>query len=157
MLKDALFSEDRKYRYYLKRIWDENLPYAMVIGLNPSTANEEDDDTTIQNLIKLLSGSGYGGLFMMNLFALVSSNPDDLRSCPNPVGDNDKYLKSISDYCDDVFFAWGSFKQAEYRIKFVVKQFPRALCFGRTPNGRPLHPLAATIWQKTKCKIQKYA
>lgn len=30
----------RLYRYSLWRVWDENRPYAMFIGLNPSTARE---------------------------------------------------------------------------------------------------------------------
>jgi len=35
---DAKFSACRKYRYALWRNWDESKPYAMIIGLNPSTS-----------------------------------------------------------------------------------------------------------------------
>lgn len=149
--KGAEFSEDRKYRYALWRIWDDEKPLAMCIGLNPSTANEENDDKTIQNLIHVLMDYGYGGYYMMNLFALISSNPNDLRACPDPVKDNDKWLHDISLKCDDVIFCWGSFKQANYRVKKVIAQFPKALCFGKTDDGKPFHPLAATVWQKSKC------
>jgi hypothetical protein len=129
----------------------------MCIGLNPSTANSEDDDTTITNLTKLLSASGYGGFYMCNLFALVSSNPKDLQACPDPVKDNDEHLDYIGNsIADDVIFCWGNFKQAEYRAKKVIKRFPDALCLGKNPNGTPMHPLAATIWQKSKMKIQPF-
>lgn len=156
MIKGAQFSECGKYRYMLWRVWDDTRPKAMCIGLNPSTANDEDDDTTITNLIKLLPEMGYGGFYMMNLFALISSNPDHLRACPDPVKANDSYLYSVSMICKDVIFCWGSFKQAEYRVKQVKHFFPKALCFGKTKAGKPLHPLAATIWQKSKCKLQPF-
>lgn len=156
MIKGAEFSECGKYRYALWRIWDDTKPRAMCIGLNPSTADREDDDTTISNLRVLFTGCGYGGFYMTNLFALVSSNPDDLRSCPDPVKDNDKWLQEIARHCAVVYFAWGSFKQAEYRIKKVEKMFPDAMCFGKTDKGKPLHPLAATIWMRSKFKVQPY-
>ena len=41
---DAKFSACRKYRYALWRNWDESKPYAMIIGLNPSTADENEND-----------------------------------------------------------------------------------------------------------------
>ena len=155
--KGAMFSECGKYRYYLYRIWDASKPYVMCIGLNPSTANSEDDDTTITNLCKLLPTYGYGGFYMTNLFAFISSNPDDLRSCPDPVKENDKFLEVVSSkFCRDVIFCWGAFKQGEYRIKKIALKFPNALCLGKTPSGKPLHPLAATIWMKSKCKLQPF-
>lgn len=46
----ARFSEDSKYRYCLWRTWtDDPMPgYVAFIGLNPSTADETDDDPTIR-------------------------------------------------------------------------------------------------------------
>ena len=155
-IKEAQFSECGKYRYTLTRIWNLSDPIAMCIGLNPSTADAQDDDTTITNLSKLLFNNGYGSLIMTNLFALISPNPDDLRSCPDPVKDNDKWLDAAFNKCDDVIFCWGAFKQADYRAKKIIDRFPSALCFGKTPTGKPLHPLAATIWQKSKCKLQPF-
>lgn len=156
MIKGADFSECGQFRYSLRRIWDENLPKVMVIGLNPSTANGTDDDRTIGNLTKMLQASGYGGLYMVNLFAFITSKPQKLREVPDPVKDNDNHLEAISKKCDDVIFAWGSFKQAEYRAKKIIPQFPDALCFGKTPKGHPIHPLAASVWMKSKCKLQKF-
>jgi hypothetical protein len=152
--KSAEFSECGKYRYCLRRIWNTDLPFVMCIGLNPSTANSEDDDTTVRNLCELLSKSGYGGLFMMNLFALISSEPNDLRACPDPLKDNDIWIHSMASRCDDVIFCWGAFKQAEYRAKKLVQKFPAALCLGKTADGHPIHPLAATVWMRSKCKLQ---
>lgn len=154
--RGAQFSPCGKYRYVLIRIWDTTLPSAMCVGLNPSTANGVDDDPTIRNLVRLLSTYGYGGLYMVNLFAFITSDPEQLRSCPNPIQDNDKWIKRVYDCCDDVIFAWGSFRQANYREKEFIRMFPDALCFGKTAKGKPVHPLAATVWMKSKCKLQSW-
>lgn len=140
MTKGAKFSECGKYRYALWRIWDDKLPRAMCIGLNPSTANTDDDDPTIRRMISLLTSKGYGGFFMTNLFGLISSNPEDLRACPDPVKENDEWLEKIRWKCQDVIFCWGTFKTAEYRAKKIAPKYPDALCFGRTKNGSPKHP-----------------
>jgi hypothetical protein len=65
------FSTDRKYRYALWRKWDAINPLAMFIGLNPSTANEDGDDRTIERITAIVTNWGYGGFYMMNLFAIV--------------------------------------------------------------------------------------
>lgn len=156
VFKDAKFSKCGKYRYWLKRIWDWDGAHVMCIGLNPSTANALDDDTTITNLSKLLRENGYGGFYMCNLFALVSTDPEKLRECPDPLKDNDYHLKAVYSQVQDVIFCWGDFKQAEWRVKKMVEWFPDALCLGKTPKGKPFHPLAATIWHKSKCKIQPF-
>ena len=58
---DAIFSEERNYRYVLWRIWDKTKPKAMIIGLNPSTANENADDPTIRRLKSIMRYNGFGG------------------------------------------------------------------------------------------------
>lgn len=138
----AEFSKCGKYRYKLWRIWDESLPKAMCIGLNPSTANATRPDPTIINLVKMLKKIGYGGFYMMNLFAIISSKPEILLNHPDPMGENESKLKEVAALCDDVIFCWGNFKQAEQRIKEVLPNYPNAKCFGVTKSGNPFHPLA---------------
>jgi len=138
----AEFSECKKYRYKLWRIWDTSKPKAMCIGLNPSTANDKKNDSTINILIRVLKHLGYGGFYMTNLFAWISSNPQDLLICENPLGDNDVKLKEVEAICADVIVCWGGFKQAEERIKQVLPNYPNAKCFGVNENGTPFHPRA---------------
>lgn len=95
---------------------------------------------------------------MTNLFALISSKPEDLRACPDPVKENDEWLTSVHDKCDDIIFCWGTFPMAEYRAKVVVPMFPDALCFGRTKSGAPKHP-AGFIYSGTMnedIKLEKF-
>lgn len=136
------FSDCGKYRYSLWRIWDNTLPIAMCIGLNPSTANAKKNDNTINILIRVLKGLGYGGFYMTNLFAWISSNPEDLLTCENAIGDNDNKLDEVESKCDVVIACWGNFKQAKDRIEYVLPNFPSAKCFGVNKNGTPWHPRA---------------
>ena len=69
MKSHATFSSCKKYRYSLFRIWDEDKPLVLFIGLNPSTADEKEDDPTIRRCINFAKQWGYGGLIMGNLFA----------------------------------------------------------------------------------------
>jgi hypothetical protein len=141
MKRAAIFSKCNNFRYALSRIWDDSKPLVMCIGLNPSTANADSDDPTIKSLIRILQGLGFGGLQMLNLFALISPDPNALRMCPDPVKDNDRYIQNISSEFEVIVFCWGNFKQAEYRAKKFKQMFPSAMCFGKNSRGTPKHPL----------------
>lgn len=104
----AKFSECRKYRFVLYRIWDKSKPFIMFVGLNPSTANETKDDATIRRVKSMAASWGYGGVYMMNCFPFISTNPDDLKVC-DKLEENDLWLKTISFKCKEIVFAWGSF------------------------------------------------
>lgn len=139
--KGAKFSECRKYRYALWRLWDFNKPKIMFIGLNPSSANENEDDPTIRRVVRFAKDWGYGGIYMCNLFAIVSPDPKILLSCADPVGDNDNWLMKFEELCKDKLFGWGNFPEAERRARIVAPWFPDALCLGKNKNGTPKHPL----------------
>ena len=47
MIRGAVLSEDRKYRYALWRIWEAEGPKVLFICLNPSKADEFNDDPTL--------------------------------------------------------------------------------------------------------------
>lgn len=93
MKKTAKLSDCRTYRYELWRTWDESKPYAMFIGLNPSTADETEDDPTIRRCINFAKTWGYGGLCMTNLFAYRATQPEDMKRASDPIGNkNDETL-----------------------------------------------------------------
>jgi len=57
---DAKLSSCRNYRFALWRTWDDSKPFAMIIGLNPSTADEVENDPTIIRCINFAKSWGYG-------------------------------------------------------------------------------------------------
>lgn len=136
----AVFSDCKNYRYCLWRIWDPTKPLVMFIGLNPSTANEVSDDPTIRRVKRFAQEWGYGGVYMMNLFAWVTPYPQDLQT-GDPLGENDAWLTSIALKCEKIIFAWGNFKEALERSKKVTAMFPDGYALVINQNGTPKHPL----------------
>lgn len=142
----AEFSSCRKYRYRLTRIWDDSKPLALCIGLNPSTADHENNDPTIGILIRCLKEIGYGGFQMMNLYGIIEPKSGNLNNYPDKLGDNDKWLIETAKEVKDIIFCWGAFRGLEYRVKQVRAMFPEGQCFGKNLDGSPLHPMAI-MWQ----------
>jgi hypothetical protein len=145
----AMFSDDRKYRYALWRKWDKTKPMIMFIGLNPSTANEDQDDPTIRRVIRFARYWGFGGVYMLNLFTYVTAYPEKLLKCDNPLMLADWYLQLYAKKVERIVFAWGSFPESVERAKQVKAMFPIAFCLGRNSNGSPKHPLY--LKSDTKC------
>lgn len=138
----ALLSEDRKYRYVLWRIWGETKPSVMFIGLNPSTADEKEDDPTIRRCINFAKDWGYGSIFMTNLFALRSTRPKKLYSSSNPVGiDNDRYLIEYADKSELIIACWGNHGSFQNRSNEVAKLINNLCCLEINKSGEPKHPL----------------
>jgi hypothetical protein len=139
----ADFSECRNYRYRLWRIWDTALPKVMFIGLNPSKAGEFNDDPTIRRVVRIAKNLGYGGVYMMNCFAYISTDPKLLKINPMSKEWNDNMLTITASKCADVIFAWGNFEivRETGRDAELIEMFPRAKALHINKNGLPKHPL----------------
>ncbi len=140
----ATFSPDRTYRYLLWRRWSQEPPLC-VVGLNPSVADEIDNDPTISRLIGHARRWGYGGLHMLNLFAFRATDPADMKKTPDPVGpcNDGAIFETAKD--KDVLAAWGNhgdFKNRSAQVVEILK-FAKAhiYCLGKNANGSPKHPL----------------
>lgn len=138
----ATFSDCRRYRFALWRIWDHRKPFIQFIGLNPSTADEHADDPTLRRVIGFAQSWGYGGAYMTNLFTLVSPHPEDLVGHQHDHATADAHLLHVKAICaGNVLFAWGNFKEAAARAKDVAKMYERPLCLVLNKDGSPRHPL----------------
>src|ERR1051326_3997191 len=113
----AEFSQDKKHRLYLWREIDpNNTKWITYIGLNPSTANEYEDDRTISKLINFTKQFGYGRMYMLNLFSFITPYTTELHAAPiKMVADYDIILKAFADLCNDVVLCWGAFKGIDER------------------------------------------
>lgn len=142
MLSDAVLSIDRRYRYLLWRGWEVNKPYVVFIGLNPSTADKITDDPTIRRCINYAKAWGYGGLYMVNLFALRATDPLEMMAHADPVGiGNDGYIKQVCCDATMVVAAWGTNGPHLGRASDVCKMVRPLHCLTTTKNGQPGHPL----------------
>lgn len=140
MDKGALFSYDKKSRHVLWRNWNLDLPKVMFIGLNPSTANETNDDQTIKRCIAFAKSWGFGGMIMMNLYSHVSTNPDDLITSGENLEQTNEWLLERASKCEKVVFACGAFKKHKQRLEQVLELFPERYCIDISKDGFPKHP-----------------
>lgn len=142
MNTDAVFSECRKYRYALWRTWDDSKPYAMFIGLNPSTADETENDSTIHRCINFAKDWGYGGLCMANLFAFCTKDPGEMKAAESPIGPlNNEWLSKLSNNAGIVIAAWGDDGSYLGRSKEVTAMLTNLKCLKINKSGEPAHPL----------------
>lgn len=139
---NAVFSRDRTYRYILTRQWDEGKPYAMFIGLNPSTADETRDDPTIRRCINFAKRWGYGALVMMNLFAYRATDPEVMKEAEDPIGpETDSWIHAFAQDAGIVIAAWGVHGTHLNRSAAIKLMLPELYCLGMTQKGHPKHPL----------------
>ena len=140
--RTALFSECRRYRYTLGRHWGGRRGYAMFIGLNPSTADEERDDPTVRRCIGYARDWGYSGLCMTNIFAFRATDPTVMLAEPDPVGvDNDYWLVESARRAAIVVAAWGVHGVHSERHAHVRRLLPSLHYLRLTMEGYPGHPL----------------
>lgn len=139
----AHFSPCRTWRYALWRRWASSPP-AMFVGLNPSTADETQDDPTIRRCIRFARDWGYGGLVMTNLFAFRSTDPRQLNTAEDPIGPaNDAALVAAAASAGVVVAAWGVHGTHNGRAQDVIDRglLGSFTVLGLTADGHPRHPL----------------
>jgi hypothetical protein len=144
----ALFSSDRRYRYWLLRTWDLEKPRVAFVGLNPSTADEREDDPTIRRCIGFAKLWGYGGLLMLNMYAFRSTKPGKMwekhRNGGDIVGGKQNYVEAMQNYIaefdvEQVIAAWGSDKLTRH-VTFKTASW-KLDCLKINDDGQPGHPL----------------
>lgn len=143
----AVFSPCRTYRYELSRIWDAATRPLCFIMLNPSTADETRNDPTVERCERRARGMKYGGLLVVNIFALRSTDPRALRGHPDPVGPgNDAAIYSAAERAGRVICAWGTHGRLggrDWCVMTLLRDMgviPYRLG-AATKDGSPRHPL----------------
>lgn len=144
----ATFSPCRTYRYALTRRWEEDDSDGVAfLMLNPSTADAMADDPTIRRCVGFAKTWGFGGLLVLNLFALRATDPKQLYGHDDPVGpDNDAVIGGWLDRLSGpVVAAWGvhgAYRQRHAEVTDLVRAHGKQLmCLGATKDGHPKHPL----------------
>jgi hypothetical protein len=140
--RGAVFSRDRRHRYLLWRRLAGGAGAMLVIALNPSSADETMDDSTVRRCIGFARQWGFPLLYVANLFAFRATRPRDLHRAANPRGaDNRRWLTLLAAEVDFTLAAWGNggrWRQADLDILPELRQ---PYCLGLTRHGAPLHPL----------------
>jgi hypothetical protein len=119
------------------------------IGLNPSTADEVKNDPTVTRCINYARRWGFQGMFMLNIFALRSTDPRALYRHPDPIGpETNRYLMELVQRREVslVVAAWGNHGALLSRgwnvINLVRNSGVNLYRLGElTKQGQPRHPL----------------
>lgn len=165
MKRETIFSPCRKYRYALWREWARDgglffseapgekivtppgvFRYLMVIGLNPSTADETKDDPTIRRCIDFAKRWGFGALCMTNLFAWRDTKPAAMKAAIEPCGmDNGKWITEIAENAGMILAAWGkhgSFCGRDKNVLSAIRSIGKSVyALQINSDGSPKHPL----------------
>jgi hypothetical protein len=145
----ATFSDDECYRYTLVWRWDDR-PLLIAWLLNPSTATHEKLDPTVAGVMKRARAWGYGGVGVINLFAIRATDPRDMLKASDPVGpDNDRMIRHMLDAAkgsgDTVFCGWGKHgghKNRSAWARLAAREHHVDLqCLAVNQDGSPKHPL----------------
>lgn len=143
--KGAILSKNRLYRYVLWRTWDTTSnKTCLFIGLNPSSADESEDDPTLKRCINFAKSWGFGRCVIVNLFAYRTSRPNKLIQIKKPIGyKNNQHIKKQCEKADQIIIAWGNKGSHMNRDKYVLKLLKQfdLWCFKLTMKGQPAHPL----------------
>lgn len=150
---NAVLSDCEKYRFFLERSWDDDLPKLPVCMLNPSTGDAEQDDQTIRRLTNFAKRWGYGGLAIVNLYPLRSPKPAVMWASEDRSHDkNDEWLDAIIVIAENnggkLLIAWGDDGNYEDKADQFIKRVSersktiKLVTLGKTARGHPRHPMA---------------
>lgn len=117
--------------------------------LNPSTADEQQNDPTVRRAIGYALDRGYGSIEVVNVFALRSTDPKGLTRALadgiDPVGPrNDEAIRRASGRAQTVVAAWGSHAtllDRDRAVRRLLASHDRCVALGLTGSGLPRHPL----------------
>lgn len=140
------FDESGKHRFKLTCSWMEGLPRCLFIMLNPSIADLEVCDRTLDKCIKIAKNNGYGSISVVNLFSYRTSKPEKLLAVEerNHSANLETVKKSI-DEAKLIIAAWGEqgvwFNGCYPVFKYIEETEKKLYCLDENRYGWPRHPL----------------
>lgn len=148
--RSAIISACGLYRPRLDRDLGYDGPTALIMGVNPSTADGESDDQTIRKDYGFSRHFGWGRFIKANKFALRAKDVRALRTAIDPIGPmNDAYIEQAMREADVHVVAWGPLAKLPRhlrgrwkRVVSIAREVGCPLfCLGMAQDGQPLHPL----------------
>lgn len=159
---EAVYSDDGKKRYLLRKTWDVNLPKLAVIMLCAGSAGTVELDTTTQLVLNNASRLGYGSVAIVNLFTTL--NDFALKQSESEDAENMDVIIREAAAAEKVVYAPGTGKSKNKLFMEVQEQTLLALqahedklyCLCDEQGGSRLqHPLSPKVreWHLSPLKI----
>ena len=139
----GIYSEDNKNRQQLTVSWDgTGNKKAVVIGINPSKANDTRSDSTLTRTARFLNMYGVREFLMLNIFESYATKQKDIDFSSK--SDFTKFRRILKE-ADIIFIAWGVEKkylqEKEAILKVLKKYEDKLYCVIREDGKYPLHPI----------------
>lgn len=143
-----------EYRYLLGTRGEKPL---VCIGINPSTAEPDRLDPTLQSVERVAKNNGYDSFLMFNVYAQRATRPEDMDQVCNQAlhRENMTAFRYVLDqvgegFAPAVWAAWGTIIEKRPYLRDCVRDMvaigeeygAQWLCAGKTSKkGHPHHPL----------------
>lgn len=149
---DAYFSECGRFRIWLSRDWgfrrhsDGREPYALWIGMNPSTAEAEIDDPTVRKEMGFTRRLGLDRYVKVNVMDYRATSPKALLAPGvQPCSDaNRPAIRWLAERAATIIVCHGRLHKKLRRYGELVMADLRGKplwCLGKNDDGSPKHPL----------------
>lgn len=127
--------------------------------LNPSTADDTQDDPTIRRVVAFSRRWGFEQAVVVNLYPVVTSDPREARRWASWVSRRDWHVRDLLSFnralvatearaAELVIAAWGAGAWDQDWVEYVIEGIqldppcPPIHALGETASGAPIHPLA---------------
>lgn len=163
IIGDAFFyGASDEYRVWLSRYWGTLrqrsielaggfcAPHAILIGMNPSTADKDANDPTIKREIDFVQSWGLHCLVKFNVSDYRATHPSDLNR-PGLIPVSEQNLPTLLQFtknpaCQIIVVCCGNVPKIlrphlDRTVHALREQGLRLQCFGLTKEGFPRHPL----------------
>lgn len=159
---EAVFSDDNRKRYLLKKTWNTDLPKMTILMLAPSEAAGIALDTTTQLVLNNASRLGFGSVSIVNLFTTLNDFALRQVEAEDPV--NLQTIVEAAQTADLIVYAPGTGKIKSKVFQDRVKQVVEVLCphekklkclCNEDGKARLQHPLSPAVrtWHLSDLKI----
>jgi len=143
---EAAYSDCGSYRYWLKREWARKGGIVNFVMLNPSKADEFNNDPTVERCERRARMLGFAGFSVTNIFAWRDTDPKAMRKAAKPIGpDNDQVLLEMAQSARQVIAAWGTHGAHQGRGPVTARLLREngipMFHLGLSKEGHPRHPL----------------
>ncbi len=163
---EVLLSEDKQYRYLLRKEWDKNKSKAMVIMINPSIAGEVSMDHTTMYVINNLFELDFGSVDIVNIFPNVDGSRKTKECISENDKENEKQIVMSAEKADNIIIAWGkvgdnnkNIQEKQEAILNVLSQYEEKFFVIGDHHGKiGIHPLVPKIrcgWELVKFYLPK--
>lgn len=155
---EAIFSEDRKNRYLLRKEWDKNKKKAMVLMVNPSYADGMLIDPTTMYVMNNLAKLDFGSVDIVNIFSALDGRRN-VKAVPEEVMKaNTEHIMASAEKADIIIIAWGKVGDTSKGIEERQRYFTEMLAVYKEKlhilGYHPLSPRMRASWNLKPFKVE---